>query len=174
MRHAIAAAALCLTAATLAPRAAAEEAAPAAAPRVEDLAWLAGCWAVEGGEPGSEEVWLAPAGGTLLGVSRTVRGGKTVAHELLQIRERAPGELVFIALPSGQPEATFRLVSTDPRALVFENPDHDFPQRVLYRLEGEGTLHARVEGTEDGQVKGFDFPLRRRPCDPAPAAAAPR
>ena len=138
-------------------------AAPAAAVSVADLAWLAGCWAAEGAEPGSEEHWLAPAGGTLLGMSRTVRGGRTVAHEFLQIREQEPGRVVFIAKPSGQPEATFALASSDPRALVFENPAHDFPQRVIYRLDGE-TLRARIEGTEGGEAKGFDFPLRRIAC----------
>ena len=29
------------------------------------LAWLAGCWASEGAEPGSGEQWMPPAGGTL-------------------------------------------------------------------------------------------------------------
>jgi len=55
------------------------------------LAWLAGCWASEGGEPGSGEQWMPPAGGTLLGTSRTVAKGRTVAHEFMQIREQEPG-----------------------------------------------------------------------------------
>ncbi|MCB1009826.1 MAG: hypothetical protein KDB94_13155, partial [Acidobacteria bacterium] len=45
--------------------------------RVEALAWLAGCWAPDGGESGSVEQWTAPAGGTMLGLSRTIRNGTT-------------------------------------------------------------------------------------------------
>jgi hypothetical protein len=139
-----------------------------AAPRVEDLAWLAGCWDAAGGEPGSEEHWLAPAGGTLFGISRTVRGGQTVTHELMQIRERGPGELVFIASPAGQATTTFPLVAHGESSVTFENPEHDFPQRVIYRRDGD-VLRARIEGTEGGKEKGFDFPFRRRDCDAEPA-----
>lgn len=60
---------------------------------VAQVAWLQGCWRAAGSEAGSVEYWTAPAGGTMLGLSRTVRGGKTAAHEFLQIRETASGKL---------------------------------------------------------------------------------
>lgn len=76
--------ALCVIGLTLsAPNASAQ----AISPSVTSLEWLAGCWAIEGGEPGSGEQWMAPAGGAMLGVGRTVRRGTTVAHEFMQIRE---------------------------------------------------------------------------------------
>ena len=130
------------------------------------VAWLAGCWQAEGGEPGSVEQWLHPAGGTMLGMSRTVRGGETVAHEFLQIRRRADGALVFIANPSGQAEATFALQDGQGDAAVFANPAHDFPQRVIYRRVGADRLAARIEGTQDGKDTGIDFPMRRAACTP--------
>lgn len=141
---------------------------PAKAASVSELAWLAGCWASEGAEPGSGELWTAPAGGTLLGLSRTVQGGRTVAHEFMQIREIAPGRLAFIANPSGQAEASFPLLRLTAGEVVFENPGHDFPQRILYRLEEGGRLLGRIEGLAKGQPKGIDFPMRRTSCDPAP------
>ena len=133
---------------------------------VERLSWLAGCWRAEGGEPGSGEQWLAPAGGTLMGVSRTVKNGNTVAHEFMQIRTAADGGLVFVAKPSGQAEGSFALMPGVPAEAVFENPQHDFPQRVIYRLEDGGRLRARIEGMRNGQLRGIDFPLQRVPCDP--------
>ncbi len=139
-------------------------------PTVEDLAWLAGCWASVDGEPGSGETWTAPAGGTLLGIGRTVKGGRTVAHEFQQIRETEPGRIVLIALPSGQKEATFALVRLSDREVVFENLQHDFPQRVLYRLTGADQLLGRIEGQRDGEVRGVDFPLKRIACGPRVAA----
>lgn len=137
---------------------------PAPVPSVQDLVWLSGCWESIGGEPGSVEIWTRPAGGTLLGLGRTVKGGKTVAHELMQIRETAPGRIVFIALPSGQTEATFPLVRLAGHEVVFENPGHDFPQRVIYRREND-LLTGRIEGVENGREKGFDFPLKKAACD---------
>ena len=136
---------------------------PVHAASISELSWLAGCWSSRGSEAGSEEHWLAPAGGSMLGLSRTVVEGKTVAHEFMQIREIEPGKLAFIARPSGQAEATFPLARLGPNEVVFENPSHDFPQRVIYRLQGD-QLQARIEGTEDGKVKGVDFPMDRSPC----------
>lgn len=134
-----------------------------ASPRISDLSWLAGCWAREDAEPGSVEVWLEPAGGVMLGMSRTVRGGKTVEHEFLEIREVEPGTLGYVAHPSGQASATFKLLRSGDREVVFENLAHDFPQRILYRRTGD-ELVARVEGERNGQIRGFDFPMTR--CQP--------
>ncbi|MCZ7650375.1 MAG: DUF6265 family protein [Thermoanaerobaculia bacterium] len=120
--------------------------APAPVAAAADLAWLAGCWQAVDAEPGSGELWSAPAGGTLLGVARTVRDGRTVAHEFLQIRETGDGGLVYVALPSLQREASFPLLRLAPHEAVFANPEHDFPQRISYRLEADGTLRARIEG----------------------------
>jgi Domain of unknown function (DUF6265) len=135
--------------------------------RITDLSWLSGCWAAEGGEPGSMEHWLPVAGGTLFGVSRTVRQGKTVAHEFLQIRPDAQGQLVLIALPSGQQEATFALQAMTEHAVTFANPTHDFPQRVIYRLRSPEQLLGRIEGVRNGKERGVDFPMRRVSCDAA-------
>lgn len=140
-------------------------AALAAPEPVSQLAWLQGCWRATGDEAGSLEQWTAPAGGTMLGLSRTVKGGKTVAHEFLQIRETAPGKLAYIAMPSGQATTTFALVQASASHAVFEDPAHDFPQRVIYRLDGDAILNARIEGTIDGKPKAIDFPMQRTSCD---------
>ena len=132
---------------------------------IADLDWLAGCWSSVGGEAGSGEQWMPPAGGTLLGVSRTVKNGRTVAHEFMQIREVEPGKIAFIAHPSGQSEASFPLARAGEREVVFENPAHDFPQRVLYKLDGEGVLRASIEGLSKGQPKTIEFPMKKVDCE---------
>lgn len=139
---------------------------PAAGQDLASLSWLSGCWAAEGGEPGSVEHWLPPAGGTMLGLSRTVSKGKTVEHEFLQIRANAEGRLIYIALPSGQKETTFTLSGAAEGTVTFENPQHDFPQRVSYRLLPGHRLAARIEGLRNGVLRGIDFPMKRVSCDP--------
>lgn len=136
----------------------------AAAGGVEALGWLAGCWASEGGEAGSGEQWTTPAGGTMLGVSRTVRAGRTVATEFVEIRETDGGELLYIATPSGQQRAVFKAIRSTASEVVFENPEHDFPQRILYRLGTDDRLLGRIEGELDGRARAVDFPMIRIPC----------
>jgi hypothetical protein len=143
--------------------AASASAAPLSADAVGQLGWLSGCWAAVGAEAGSVEQWTAPAGGTLLGMSRTVKNGKTSAWEFLQIRE-VDGQLAYVAKPHSQPEASFKLVSLEGTSAVFENPQHDFPQRIIYKREGD-KLQARIEGTMGGKARGKDFPLQRVVCE---------
>jgi hypothetical protein len=129
-----------------------------------DLKFMTGCWAFEADGRRVEEHWLAPAGGSLMGVSRTVKGGKTVEYEFLQIRDLPEG-VTYIAKPSNQPEAKFVLSSKTGDEVVFENPTHDFPQRIRYRLQGD-TLRARIEGNLNGKARGVDFPYARTSCTP--------
>lgn len=135
----------------------------AAEPSIADLSWIAGCWRQEVSGRIVDEVWMTPAGDAILGMSRTVAKDRAVAHEFMQIR-RAPEGLVFIARPSGQSEASFQLVKSGERELVFENPTHDFPQRVMYTLPLPDVLVGRIEGTEKGRTRGVDFPMRRVAC----------
>ena len=132
---------------------------------ISQMAWLGGCWKSETGEPGSGEHWLPLAGGTLLGVSRTVKQGKTVEFEFMQIRAVENGQLAFIAMPSGQRTTVFPLLRIGDTEVVFENPQHDFPQRVIYQREGGTKLRARIEGVRSGTLRVIEFPMNRVNCD---------
>jgi len=134
-----------------------------ASPTTDQLGWLAGCWAAVGGEPGSGEQWMAPAGGSMLGVSRTLRRGAVREFEFLHIRDTPQG-LVLVALPSGQKETQFAAERVDARGVVFHNPAHDFPQRVIYESPDADTLDARIEGLRQGQLRTIRFAMKRAPC----------
>ncbi len=136
----------------------------ASASLISDLAWLSGCWAASNLEAGSGEQWMPPAGGTMLGVNRMVRDSKTVAFEFMRIVEQDDGGLEFIASPSGQAMASFLMVSVKDREVIFENPDHDFPQRIIYRLVSDEDLFGRIEGTIDGEERSVDFPMKSTDC----------
>lgn len=138
-------------------------AAPAAAQAPEQPAWMAGCWVRESGARRIDEQWMAPRAGIMLGVSRTVRGDTLVEYEHLTI-ERRGGTLVYRASPSGQPPAEFTATSVQAGEVVFENPAHDFPQRIIYRARGTDSLVARIEGPVEGGMRSAEFPYRRGAC----------
>ena len=139
--------------------------ASAAEADIAKLAWLAGCWKSESAEPGSGEHWSSLAGGTMLGVARTVKQGKTVEFEFMQLRHLPDGTLVFIAQPSGQRTAVFPLLRISETEATFENLEHDFPQRVIYAREGESRLRARIEGLRSGTRLVVEFPMSRVSCE---------
>ena len=130
---------------------------------ISDLDWMAGCWALAGREPGSVEQWSSPAGGTMLGFSRTISGGKTVAFEYLRIVDD-DDVVALIASPSGQKTARFEAKEMTSHKVVFESTAHDFPQRIIYRLDKDGNLNGRIEGTINGAERAADFPMTRTEC----------
>ncbi len=129
------------------------------------IAWLAGCWSADGKDAGSGEHWLPPAGGTMFGIGRTVKNGRTVEHEFMQLRVNADGRLTFTATPSGQTETVFVASGGADGAVTFENLQHDFPQRVIYRPLASGRMLARIEGMQAGALRGVDFPMTRIACE---------
>jgi hypothetical protein len=116
---------------------------------LDELAWMAGSWASKEGGRVSEEHWTGAAGGMMLGVHRDLEGGKA-AFEFLRIEER-DGKVTYLASPQGSEPTPFTLIESAAQRAVFANPDHDFPQRILYWREGE-SLCAAVEGPIDGET----------------------
>jgi hypothetical protein len=123
---------------------------------MEDLSFMAGCWT----GPNMEEHWMKPEGGTMLGMSRTLKGGKTVFTEFHLIAEDNGTPVLNVQLRLATKTTPFRLTESGGKQAVFSNPEHDFPQRIIYRATPDG-LFARIEGNYQGQVKGQDFPMRR-------------
>jgi hypothetical protein len=136
---------------------------PGPARSVTEAGWLAGCWTLATGSRSVTEHWLGPEGGTMIGVSRTVSGGKTVEYEFLLIRE-GPKGLEYVAKPSRQPEAVFTSASVSPSEIVFENPAHDFPTRIAYAKQDAGLL-ATVSGSIDGKPRRLEFKYTAGSCD---------
>ena len=131
--------------------------------RLTDLAWLAGPWVTTKGDRTVEEQWLAPSGGGMLGMSRTVRGGKMTEFEFLRIEQRG-SDLFYIAQPGGRPPTEFKAVKLSPNEVTFENLQHDFPQQIIYTRNPDGSLTAKVQGpgrTKDGKPRAFAFEYQR-------------
>ena len=135
---------------------------------VAALSWLDGCWTGTVNQRDFREQWSPLRGGTLLGFGSTVLQGKLQSYEFLPIESRGDG-VYYVAAPSGQPEAAYKLVSitTDDKDTIFTfaNPAHDFPQRILYRRATEGWLYATIEGKLKGEDRQVIYPMRRVGCE---------
>ena len=108
---------------------------------------------------------MKPSGKSMVGMSRTVAGGKTVQTEHIQLRETNGQVAYIVALSMGAKPTVFKLIKGSDNEAVFENPEHDFPQRIIYRRESAEALFARIEGSEKGVKKGMDFRYKRSKCD---------
>jgi hypothetical protein len=122
------------------------------------LGWLEGSWLHEEEGRRVEEVWLAPAGGMLLGLNRDVGDAKRAFFEYLRIEERDDG-IFYVSSPRGAPPTDFRLVTLERDRVVFENPVHDFPQRIEYRRAGD-ELRARISNLDESSGRTSEWHWR--------------
>jgi hypothetical protein len=147
-------------------RSAAAPTAPAPAPverakgSMAQVSWIPGTWVGGSATTTIEERWTPSAGGSMIGVSRTIRDGNLSAFEFLCIVER-DGGLVYQAMPNGRSPATdFTLTKLDADNAIFENPTHDFPKMIRYTKRPDGSLEAVVSGAPGSQPVTFVFKRR--------------
>jgi Domain of unknown function (DUF6265) len=74
-----------------------------------------------------------------------------VSFEFLRI-QATPEGIIYFASPRSRPPVPFALVESGGRRAVFENKQHDFPQRIQYWLDAQGAMHARIEGPQGGKT----------------------
>ena len=125
---------------------------------ISELGWITGDWqTASGGRARIEEHWTRPDGLSMLGMGRTVAGGKTVEFEYLRIEQRVDA-IYYVAHPKARcPGTDFKLTRLSTREAVFENPQHDFPKRVIYRKNSDGSLTASIDGGEGTKSQSFPF-----------------
>jgi len=115
-------------------------------PKLADISWISGDWqTAPGGRAQIEEHWTVVAGATMMGMSRTVAGEKTVEFEYLRIEQRADG-IYYVAHPKARcPGTDFKLTRASATEAVLENPEHDFPKRIIYRKTADDSLTAIID-----------------------------
>ena len=115
---------------------------------LDDITWLAGHWRAEGDDRMSEELWMPARGRVMLGLNRSVKGKAHGRFEFLRIVQTKI-DTYYWARPGGAKETPFKMTKATDNHVVFENPDHDFPKRIEYRLDGD-ELTAQISGDEPG------------------------
>jgi hypothetical protein len=125
--------------------------------------WLAGCWALQQGDRLVEESWLPERGGVMLGMSRASVSGELREFEFVMLK--VVGSTLEYRVQAGkQPEVVFRAKSPSAKEAVFENPEHDFPRRVGYRMVTPDSIEAWIDGGDGDKGKRVDYPYHRVDC----------
>lgn len=125
----------------------------------ERLQWLEGVWNRTGMKPGhsAHEVWEKSSAHEYTGLGVSLRGSDTTFVEKLKILLNNEGIYYVADVPENQQPVYFKFTSITDSTFVCENPDHDFPRKISYSLEGRG-LKARISGGE----KTIDFVFERK------------
>jgi hypothetical protein len=152
---------------------ASQPATPTTAPAASSLSlssldWLRGCWAGKVQRREFTEQWQQARGGMMLGFSQMVIGDQTRDYTYLRIESRPDG-VYYVAVPSGKKELAFKLASIEvdkngAKVFTFSHSGEEFPQRIVYRQNEQGSMFAQVGGKVGGNDKEVTYPLHRVDC----------
>ena len=136
--------------------------APITAVPAEDAAempeWMTGTWASREADNWADEYWTSPRAGIMMGSSRSGEGDKLQFWEHMRIVREADGQLAFWAMAGDQIPVRFVAMPKTGKKIVFENADHDDPQRIRYWREGK-ELKAQISLIDGSKPSDFSFKM---------------
>jgi hypothetical protein len=107
---------------------------------IADVAWIAGAWKGRGNGLATEQYWVAPKSGSMVGLARGLADDVQVVYEFLCMVER-DGGLVYQHAPNGQAVPTrYVLTSVSADSATFENPRAVNPTLIRYSRRADGSL----------------------------------
>lgn len=126
--------------------------------------WLLGSWINESANGTLSESWQKQNDSVYRGESYFVKQADTIHFESIVLSERN-GSVFYSPTVRGQNNdkpVDFKLTSATASQLVFENPAHDFPQKIIYHKITGDSLVAEISGMQQGKPGGESYPMRRK------------
>ena len=122
--------------------------------------FMTGCWNLAEGEKLTQECWMEPKAGLMLGASREGVGAKLRSWEQMRI-EHSNGKLVLFSSPGGRPAVPFEALQISPTDVEFTNARHDYPQRLRYELKGD-RLEAEISLIDGAKPIRWSYEREKR------------
>lgn len=132
---------------------------------IQSLNWLLGEWQHIQREMVFTEFWqLSPDSSFYIGTGNAQKNEKIVSQEEMRITFEY-GELYYIVTVKNHNEnkaIPFRLTSLTDNSVTFENPDHDFPQKIEYTMINQDSINAVVSATSNEKIRKLVFNFSRK------------
>ena len=122
--------------------------------------WMVGAWEHVDGGDWADEYWTPLRGDMMFGSARSGIGEKLNFWEQMRIQKEDDGAVVFWAVSGDQKPVRFVATASFDTAIVFENSEHDYPQRIHYWRDGH-ELKAEISLIDGTKAVQFSFELMR-------------
>ncbi|MCF7560531.1 DUF6265 family protein [Sabulilitoribacter multivorans] len=122
---------------------------------LHEVEFLIGTWKIENKE--SYESW-EKKDDKLVGHSYKLKNGEKVISEDIDIKI-IENQIIYTPTVFNQNQGKgipFKLKTFENNLFSFENPEHDFPKKVQYKVLSDSELYVSVLGEND---KGFSYKL---------------
>jgi hypothetical protein len=125
--------------------------------------WLLGKWETKTADGNLSESWKQVNDSTFQGLSFFIKDKDTLHNESIILQQNGE-DLIYNATIQGQNEnkaVSFKMISGNEKQMVFENPKHDYPQKITYTLITKDSLVAAISGIQLGKPSSEKFGMKK-------------
>jgi Domain of unknown function (DUF6265) len=115
-----------------------------------------GKWKLDSDKAEIYEEWKMIDSTELIGTGYSIEAGEKIGSETIYLKKFAD-TWAYVAIPKNQTITLFALKEFTLNKFIFENGEHDFPQRIIYEFNNDGTLTAIVGGLLEGEEMSREF-----------------
>ena len=131
---------------------------------VTGFGWLNGYWTMKDKDGTVTEEWKQTNDSLMEGKSDFLKGDSVIPFETIRIFRRG-NDFYYEAKAAGQNNeqpVEFKMSSFSDSGFTAENPQHDFPKRITYKLINKDSIHAFVDGGPAMPERKSDFYYSRK------------
>lgn len=128
---------------------------------ISDFSWLEGKWTGTAGQMNFFEEWSSLNGNCMTGKGGAISGGDTVFSESIKIEQRGEDVFYIPSVKENGGAVDFKFTGYKSDSIVFENPQHDFPQRIVYFRLPDNKLYACIDGLNAGKYDRIEFSYQK-------------
>lgn len=130
----------------------------------EKTGWLVGTWENTSDDGTLSESWEKINDSLYQGHGYFIKGKDTLHHETIELRQKGD-EVSYNVSVKGQNEnkpVAFKMTLANEKQLVFENPSHDYPKKIVYNKITNDSLVAEISGIQQGKSGTEKYPMKRK------------
>lgn len=131
--------------------------------KIKAANWLLGNWESKSVEGNLTENWKKVNDSTFQAESYFIKEKDTLHFESITLQQKGE-ELTYSAAVKGQNNdkpVAFKLTTATEKQMIFENPKHDYPQKISYTQITPDSLVAKISGIQQGKPSSEQFSIKR-------------
>jgi hypothetical protein len=133
--------------------------------KLEKMNWIIGQWENKTPEGYLTETWTKDNDSTFSGKSYFIVKEKDTVHFESIVLMQVNDDLIYQPIVKGQNEdqpVDFKLTSETENSFSFENPKHDYPQKITYKKNNDKSLTATISGVQQGKQSSESYPMTKK------------
>ncbi|MFN3754927.1 DUF6265 family protein [Flavobacterium sp.] len=133
--------------------------------QLEEMNWLLGLWESKTPEGLLTETWTKVNDSTFSGQTYFIKNEKDTLHSESIILTQSKDQLIYRPTVKGQNNdepVDFKLTSELENSYSFENPNHDYPQKIVYKKVNDTSLVATISGRQQGKSSSESYPMTKK------------